>query len=204
MASTHTGDAGITQTHQNDKPSRVKLIIHHQFPGVELISPVYASDGATCYLSPDQRVNVDSTTQVDFNIDLSQTKSIGILMYKLQRKDFDHANENTISNEATYIQFVVAWEVYESGVFYVYSCLIEHDKDRVWDRDNLIKLTERCKLYDIQYGPIEETWLMHDHTVLTISMNTTREEGCYKLEMTISEGSIKDDTQRIQYIDMDR
>jgi hypothetical protein len=44
---------------------------------------------------------------------------------------------------------------------------------------------------------------MHDNTVLMTSLNVTREE-CYKLEMTISEGSIKDDTQRPHYIDMDK
>jgi hypothetical protein len=58
--------------------------------------------------------------------------------------------------------------------------------------------------YIQQYGPIESTYLIHDNNVLMERVNTTREAEYYKLEMTISEGSIKDGTWRPRYIDVDR
>jgi hypothetical protein len=66
-----------------DRPLEVKLIIHNQFPGVELVSPVYASEGAKRYLSPDQSVDFGSTTQAGFDIDLNQDEPTGALIYKL-------------------------------------------------------------------------------------------------------------------------
>jgi hypothetical protein len=200
MASTDSSDIESIQSCQNDPPSKVELTIHHQFPGTELVSPVYASKGATCYLSPDQSVDIGSTAQVGFNINLSQSESIGALMYKLQRKNTNEFD----GDEAACIQFVIIWKVDDSKEFCVASFLIEHDKGCAWDRDGLMKLAEHYSAFNIQHGPVEETWLMHDNTVLMTSLSVTHEEECCELEMTISETSIKDDTQRLLYIDMDR
>jgi hypothetical protein len=196
----------IIQPHHNDEPLKVDLMIHNQSPGVELVSPIYAGDATTCCLSPDQRVNVGSMMQTGFNIELDQDKSIGVLMYKLQKKNTDRSNEKTLFNEdeTTCIQFVVIWRVYRSGKSYVYSFLIEHDKDCIWDRDKLIKLYEQYSLIDMKYAPIEYTWLISGNSVLMTRVNVTRKSGCYKLEMTIAESSIKDDTLRPRYIDMGR
>jgi hypothetical protein len=171
-----------------------------------LVSPLCYSDG-TCYLSPDQSVDVGSTVKVGFDIDLTQRGFIGILMYKLQRKNIDQSNEkDDISSEekTTCIQLFVTWKVYKSGNFGVYSSLIEHDKDRVWNRDMLVELVDLYELYDVQHDSIEETYLMHDDTVLMTILNSNSEEECYKLEMTISEGSVKNDTQRLRYIGLNR
>jgi hypothetical protein len=46
--------------------------------------------------------------------------------------------------------------------------------------------------------------LIHNNIGLKTRLNITREEEYCKLEMTITETSIKDDTRRLQYIDMDR
>jgi hypothetical protein len=164
-----------------------------------LVSPKYVCDGATCYLSPDQRVAVGSTTQASFNINPDKNESIGILMYELNT---DQSNKEVIANEEVCIQLVMIWKVHESGRFYVYSFLIEHDKSRVWDKDELMKLVRRYESFIIQHGPIEDTWLMLDNTVLMIRANVTFEEEYYKLEMTISEGSINKDTRRPWYIDV--
>jgi hypothetical protein len=223
MTSTDSGDDSINQMqrlitlrnllylipndtdHTNDGP-KMTFIIHHQFPGVELISPVYFSLFATCCLSPDQRVDFSSTTQADFNIHPNRNVSIGALMYKLQRKNIDQSNGETISSkeEATCIQFIIIWKVKNHSEFHAYPFLIEHDEGHVWDSAKLMELAFVCGLLNIQYIPTEETWLMHDNAVLMTSLNITHEEECYKLEMTISEGSIKDDTQRLWRVDLDR
>jgi hypothetical protein len=200
-----TGDVDIIQLHKNDTLSKAKLMIHHQFPGVVLVSPLYYSDNEAYHLSLDQRVDVGSTIQADFNIDFAQDESIGALMYKLQRKNTDQSDEDNIFNEEeTCIQFFIVWKVNSSKEFYVVSFLIEHDKDRVWNRDGLMKLAERCKQFNMQHGLIEDTWLMRGNTVLMTRMNVTCEEECYKLKVIISETNIKDDTQKPLYIDVDR
>jgi hypothetical protein len=204
MTSTRASDADIIQPRQNDALSKVELIIHHQFPGIEFVSPVYAGDIITCYFSPDQNVEVGSTRQAGFNIGYDQGKSTGALMYKLQRKNIDKSNKETISNEeeAICIQLVAIWKVYESGKTCVDSVLIEHDKDSILDRDRLSKLAEYYDLFDVQ-DLIENTWLMRDNTVLVTSVIVTREEAYYKLKITISEGTINKYTWRPLYIDLD-
>jgi hypothetical protein len=204
--STDNSDTDTIQSSQNDAPSEVKLMIRHQFLGVELVSPLYHSDGATCYLSPDQKVDVGSTTQVDFSIDPDQDESAGVLIYRLKRENIDQYNEEAISSEeeATYIQFVMIWKVNSSKELCVYSFLIEHDKDYVWNEVGLMILIMCCGLFNVQGDLIEDTWLIYDNTVLMTSVNVTHEGGCYELDMTISEATIKDNTRRPWYLDLDR
>jgi hypothetical protein len=202
MASLNNSDADTIQSSQNSLPSKMKLIIHHQLPGVELVSPAYAGNGITCYLSPDQRVDIGSTAQVGFKIDFSKSESIGILMYNL--KNTDPFSEAISSEEATSIQIVMTLKIYKSGKFCVYSSLIEHDKGYIWDSDKLMKLVKYFKLYDLQRDPIEVTYLMYNNTVLMARINITCEEEYYKLEITLSETSIKDDTRRLEYFDVNK
>jgi hypothetical protein len=200
-----TRGTGIIPNQLAGASSEVKLVIHHQLSDIGLVSPVYAGDGITCYLAPDQCVDAGSTTQASFNIDSDKKWSIGALIYNLQRKNIDQSSKEAISNEeeTIYIELVVIWKVYRSAKFYVYSFLMEHEKGHAWDRDKLLQLAKHYKLNNMQRAPIEETWLMRDHTVIMTRMNITR-EACCKLEMTISRTSIKDDTQRPRYIDVDR
>jgi hypothetical protein len=136
--------------------------------------------------------------QASFNIDPDQDESIGVLMYKLQEK-------NTVRfGEATCTQLLIIWKVNKSKVFWATSRLVEHDKSRVWDEVGLMKLTKHYVSSNVHYGLIEDTWLMHDNTVLMTRINVICEEECYKLEMTVSETSIEDDTQRPQYISLYR
>jgi hypothetical protein len=200
-----SSDTDTIQPLQNDVSSEVRLIIHNQFPSIELTSPVYVGRHATCHLSPDQRVDAGCAIQASFNIDSDRRWSTGVLMYKLQRKTTVQSNGDVISNEkkTTCIQLAIIWKVKDSKEFLTASYLLEHNEDCVWDRVKLKRLVKHYKLANIQHGTIENTWLMHDNTVLMTSLNVSHEEECYKLEMTISKGSIKDDTQRPRYIDVD-
>jgi hypothetical protein len=199
-----TRSAGTILERSLGAPSKVKLTIHHQFPGIELVSPECVSN-VTCYLSH-QRVDVGSTMKASFNNIPDHDESIGALMYKLQRKNNDQSNENDISNEeeALCTQLVIIWKVYKSGRFYVYSFLIEHDGGRIWNRDQLMELAKRCESFNIQHGPIEDTWLMYDHTVLMIRVNVTRAGECYRVKMTMSEANINEDTRKPWYIGLNR
>jgi hypothetical protein len=185
---------------QNDPPSEVKLMIHNQFPGIELVSPIYAGEGVTCYLSPDQSVNTGSTMQAYFSVDPEQDESINALMCRLKRSDIAELDEH----EKTCIQLVIFWKVDKFKRFLVATHLIEHDESRIWDRDILMELAKEEKLFDIKHYSVEETYLIHDNMTLKTDLNITREEECCKLDMIISETSVKDDTQRLMYFGMDR
>jgi hypothetical protein len=189
----------MTLIRDSGAPSEVKLIIYHQYDGIELISPAYAGRGATCHLLPNQKVDVGSTAQAGFNIEPDPVLSIGALMYKLRRKDTDQTDEET-----TYIQLFVVWKTYNFRRPHVYSFLMEHDEDRVWDGDELAKLAGWHAVYYMQHNHIEDTWLIYDNRVLMKKVHVTREEKCYKLEITITEGSINKDTRRPEYFDMGR
>jgi hypothetical protein len=189
MTSTHSADAN--QQYENDGSSKVELIIHHRFPGIELVSPIYFETGAKCYLSPDQEVYFGSTTQVGFTIDSDKSKSTGILIYELPEEN---------AYNASCIRIFILWEVNNSKEFRVNSFLIEHEKNHFWDKDRLMQLTKWHPVFNIQHIPIEDTWLMHDDRVLMKRLSVTHEEECYKLEMTISETSIRDDTRILEYI----
>jgi hypothetical protein len=82
--------------------------------------------------------------------------------------------------------------------------MVEHDISRVWDRYMLMELAKKEKLFDIKHYLVDKTYLMHNNRVLKTSLNTTCEEERYKLEITISETSIKDDTKRLPYFGMNR
>jgi hypothetical protein len=71
IESTDSNSADTIQSFQNGTLSKAKLIVHHQCPSIELVSPVYACDGAECHLLPDQRVITGSTAQSGFNINPS-------------------------------------------------------------------------------------------------------------------------------------
>jgi hypothetical protein len=203
--STDGSDADIIRS-LNKIHSRVELIIHHQLPGVELVSPVYASNNAACYLLPDQRVDVGFTTQADFDVYFLGRDPVGILTYKLQKKNIDQSDGEVISSEdeSRCIQLFIIWKIDSLKRFLAIPYLLEHDRDRVWDRDSLIKLANYYGLIYMQHGLIKLTYLMHDNTVLMTSLNAIYKERCYKLKLTITEGSIKDDTIRPQYIGLDR
>jgi hypothetical protein len=205
MRLTCSNDTNIIRPRKNDAPSKVKLMIQHQCFGTELVSPLHYSNGATCYLSPNQRVVVGSIMEAGFNTNLNRKKSTGALMYRLEREYTNQPNKKTISDEdeAMYTQLFIVWEIDSYKEFWVALDLIKHDKSHVWNRDGLMELARRCKLFNV-YGLLERAWSMYDNKALMANLLVTREEEYYKLNMTIYEGSVEDNVRRPLYIDMNR
>jgi hypothetical protein len=178
------------------------MIIHNQIPDIELVSPVYACQNVACYSSPDRRVDVGSTTQVGFNIIPDQDIYINSFTYKLKRKDIGQSNEKDISNEdETCIRFFVTWAYREN--FIVFSFLTEHDKSHALDEYGLVKINVDNGTA-LNHASSEYTYLMYDNTALIVRIDKAYEEEYYKIDITISKTSIKYDTRRLWYVDMDR
>jgi hypothetical protein len=194
MASTRS--TGTKRRRRNSAPL-IELVIHNQCSDIELVSPLYYSNGAECHLPSDQRIDAGSTMQTYLIIDLLQSEFICALMYRLERKDTDEINE------ATCTQLTMIWKVDKFKRFHLVPHLIEHDKGRVWDKYKQTRLAQECTLSSTPSDFIEDTWLIYNDVVLIIRMNVTYETECHKLEVTISETTIKYDTQRPWYFDLD-
>jgi hypothetical protein len=110
----------------------------------------------------------------------------GSLMYQLQRKDVRSDDQL----ESTYTLLFIAWE--SEGCRELRACvrMIECDEQIKW---NSYKLKEYCQRYASRLsaytGPIEDTWLIHDGTVLTTRLELDFPQRDGRLYITISEGS---------------
>jgi hypothetical protein len=196
--------ADTSQQQKNEAPSKVKLMIHHQFPGMELVSPLYVTFGARRYLPPAQKVVFDSKTEVDFKTIPSCRISSAVLIYEVQRHNADQSIVNAVSREKTMCTWLaIIWKINHRKEFLTASYLIEYDENRGWNRDKLMKLVKYYELTNIQNGSVEETWLMHDNTVLLTKLNVTHKVS-YNLGVTISETGMGDDTRRPLYFDPSR
>jgi hypothetical protein len=154
----------------------MKVNIHNQCSNFKLINREYSSSDADW--------NEHSTREVDID---SLKASVGAIMYELRR---DHVG-------STRIQLLVAWESRDYKKFYVYVRLIECNEALVWNEAKLNEYYQRYINRLSKYtSPIEDTWLIHDGTVLKTKLELTfvRRDG--RLNVTISEG-IKDDYTKV-------
>jgi hypothetical protein len=169
---TLTYGVGTNQQYHIVVSSRVNLVIHHRFHGIELVSPEYACDGADCYLTAEQRVNLGSKAYACFRTNFAKSEPIGILMYELKNTKQSNKNAMSSEDETKCIRLFIIWKINNAKEFCVYSHLIEHDKGHTWDRDKLMKLAKYYTPYNI-HVPVELTYLMHDNTVLMKRVNVT-------------------------------
>jgi hypothetical protein len=186
----------------------LNIAIYSQYSGLELTSPVYFSTGA-CHVSLSQKTNAVNALEVSSGIDSDQKDLKGALLYKLQIK---HANraDNQFDNSITpnkniekSIHLFVFWNVgdhdYEFRV-----CLIEFDNEFTWNEDKLRKLYDKNRDQLKKYnGIISSTWITGNNMILKTSSRINYLEENSELNITISEE--KDDYAiRPFYIDLER
>jgi hypothetical protein len=138
-----------------------------------------------------------------FRQDTTKDNSIGALIYKLQslRSDADSAlTEDT----STSVQLLVIWESRGWRRFPMRTLLIEHSNAITWDEDKLRELysirhalLNKRQHIKVNYAFeecifVEDMWLLNDTTTLTTRLKW--KEYSYTFEITISEGTRKDDS----------
>jgi hypothetical protein len=120
-------------------PSRVN--IHNQCLNIKLISPVYFSNGAVCFMLSGQQIDIDTRMSASFEINATQDEFEDALLYRLQRyvesndqNSVDTSATETNKNEAKCVQVLVAWKVkdFENSLYVV---LVEHTKEFIWNED---------------------------------------------------------------------
>jgi hypothetical protein len=175
----------------------ISVRVHNQCSNSELISPVYFGRNVIWHIVPDQKVNANTVARTSFGREMFKTEFASALIYKLHRKKLpesnDQSNENNIFAEDSLasIQLLIIWRFNNQYDFCVRALLIKHSNTITWNEDTLEKLHSMhlslCRDDDIT----EDTWLLDDETVL---MTTSKWEVGHTVEITISEGTRKDDT----------
>jgi hypothetical protein len=173
----------------------MEMNIHNQCPDFKLTDRGYFSTGADWNEKPCLEVDTDSMKSVGLITFLSTFG--GILTYKLERKHIKSVN----LSESTHILLFVAWKSEGYKKFCVFVHLIEYGK---WFYRREILLEEYYQRYASQFstytGPIKDTWLTCDGTVLMteLELDFTLRDGV--LNMAISKGVNNDHTKRAEWI----
>jgi hypothetical protein len=172
-----------------------RMIIHNQCSKINLVSPIYFSNGAVCPKLSDQQIDINAKTRVCFEINATQDDFEGALLYKLQRhaESGDQRNMNLLTteineNDAKCIQMLVTWKMQDSRLF-VLLALIEHAKEFTCDGDELKKLYYKNRRWLKRYvSTTLDTWLMDNNMALETTFRVRDLKGNSDLSIFISEG----------------
>jgi hypothetical protein len=186
----------------------LNINIHNLCPDLELTSPVYFSNGATCHVPPIQQIDTGTIIEASFGIAFKQKDFKGALLYKLQGK-YAARTDNLLNNRTasiedttTNIYFLVIWYIGDH-IHRFYALLIDCSDNFIWDEDKLWvlyrKYSERFKYWDTS----TITWLMHSDAIVKTRFDVTYGSDC-KLDIVISEGIGKYNMWRPMRIDLGR
>jgi hypothetical protein len=179
--------------------STVEVNIHNQCSDFKLTDGDCFSDGADWNMWPDMEVMAGNMIKADLMPFLAVFE--GILIYELLRKHVDPSDQT----KSTLNLLLVAWKSEGYKKFHVLVQLIECN---VWPYWYNFKPEEYYQRYASQLctytDPIEDTWLIHDGTVLTtrLELDFTQRDGV--LNIVISEGIRDDHTKRPEWINLKR
>jgi hypothetical protein len=177
----------------------MEVNIYNQCSDFDLIDGEYFISGADWVKYPVNAVDAGSMTNA--TLIPSPITFEGVLAYGLLRKNVESGNQH----KSTYILLFVAWKSEGYREFHVFVHVIECDKKIKW---NQIKLDEYYQRYANQFstyaGPIKDTWLMYDGTVLMTGLDLDFMQRDGVLNTTISEGVKGEHTRRPEWIDLNR
>jgi hypothetical protein len=172
----------------------MKLNIHNQCSYFKLINPGCFSTRTSWNRVPDMEVDVGCLMSVDL---MPSTAAFeGVLTYQLQRK---HVNPNDQLGLVSLLFITWKSEGYKGLCVHVH--LIEHNKQIKWNRHKLEEYYQRCVSQLNTYtGPIKDTWLIYDGTVLVtrLELDFTQRDGV--LNIAISEGVMYGHIKRAEWI----
>jgi hypothetical protein len=169
----------------------VNITICNQYPGLELTSPVYYSNGTTCYVAPSQRITAGNIAEASFGIASRKENVNGALLYKLQRKyttkTGNQPNRSTASTEdtVTNVYLLVVWN--EDYYNFSRTYLIECTDESTWDEDILWSCYwSGNDTFRNDAETFTITWLTHGNEVVKIRGGITYGSE-YRLDIVISE-----------------
>jgi hypothetical protein len=177
----------------------MKVNIHNQYSGFGLRRLSYINVSAKNVNGPDEEV--DAGGMDSFDLIYLRPTFHGIITYILERKNVETGNRPELMD----IRLFVAWKSEGYKKFRVFAHLIECDKQLHWSTTELDEYYQRyINQLHIYNGPIEDTWLIPDGTVLKtrLELDFALQDGA--LNITISEGIRNGRTKRPKSINPEK
>jgi hypothetical protein len=177
----------------------MKVNVLNQCSDFKLTYQGYFCSGAEW--NTDSNREIDTGSMKNADLTLSQATFGGILTHSLERK---HAKISNLPDSA-YILLLIAWKSEGYKKFRVFVHLIEYDKAFYWDKLSYKEYYQGYTNHLSTYtGPIKDTWLIPDGTVLAteLELDFTQRDGV--LNVTISEGIGDEHTRRPEWLNLER
>jgi hypothetical protein len=174
----------------------MKMNIHNQCSDFKLKDKEYFSTGVNWNKRHDDEVDAGSMTSGD-SIQLLATFG-GVTIYELRRESVESDDQR----ESAYTLLFVAWKSEGYKKFYVFVQLIDCDQTFSWHKIDPKEYYQRFSdQLSIYTGSIEDTWLIHDSSVLMtrLELDFTQRDGV--LNIIISEGIRNRRTKISEWID---
>jgi hypothetical protein len=172
----------------------LNITIYNLYPGLELTTPVYYSNGTICDVSPSQQTDTGTIIEACFGIGFKQKDFKSALLYRLQRKYVTKTDNlsnifNVFTKDAAmYLLIICDIQDYDHR-FRV--CLIECTNGINWDEDMLWALYWE---YNNQFNEFCDsniiTWLIHGNAAIETRFDVIYEQE-YKLGVVLSEETTK-------------
>jgi hypothetical protein len=177
----------------------MKVNVLNQCSDFELTYRGCFNNGANRDKGPAKEIDAGNMNSIDLLPFLSMFE--GILAHYLERKNVKASNPS----ESMRTLLLIAWKSEGYKKFRVFVHLIEYEKAFYWDKLNLEEYYQRyTSQLRIYTGPIKDTWLMPDGTVLAteLELDFTQRDGV--LNVTISEGLEDKKTKRLEWLNLER
>jgi hypothetical protein len=178
----------------------MKVDIHNKCSNIELVEPVYFSDGATCDIPLDQKIEPNGALKTVFRIKFTRGKFEGAILYRLRKKgansDQQPDTETTSNgkNQPNRTQLLVGWKLERLQDPRVYMLLVEHEEKLVWDGNKLIEQHNEFRgRLNVHNGSVTSTWLMEDGSVLRLALDGVG-SGEYGIRIVITDAQQNEHT----------
>jgi hypothetical protein len=144
---------------------------------------------------------VDASNMMSIDLKPLMAAFEGALICKLQKNIIKSDDQL----ESPYLLFFIAWKSGGYKKYHVVLKLIECDKTFHWDKFKPEEYFQKhANQFSTYTGPIKETWLINDNTVLMtkLEIDFTKRDGA--LNITISDSSRDEHTKLPEWINLGR
>jgi hypothetical protein len=175
---------------------KIKLYIHNRCSDFNLINQERHGINVLWHRLPGLEVDAGGMT----NSSLLTYRSTfgGAIVYELQRKHIEYDNQP----ESIYIWLFMAWKSEGYKKLCVSVQLIECEKTFRWSKGDLKRYYQRyVNQFSTYTGSIEDTWLIHDSSVLMTRLELDFTQRDSVLNITISGGVMCDHIKRAKWVD---
>jgi hypothetical protein len=161
----------------------LNVIVHNQYPVIELTSPVYFCNHGTYYEYPVEKIDDGAIMKTGFRFDPEQNEPGGILMYEVQRKEseisdpqsgIDTIYTKVIKKVSKMMRLLITWNIKHLEEPKVHIMLIEYGDESIPDEDRLAQLYNKINSMLLNHNRC--MWLVRDCEALKTTYEVVQKE----------------------------